>query len=73
MTATKRQPRRNNRARVQAAHPDARAERHRTYGRETYWLIRFGRAFMPFAEGETEAEAWKNAAAKLETEVPHGS
>ena len=50
---------------VKERHPDAHAERYKTNGREVYWLIRFGRSFMYFAEGKSESEAWKNAAAKL--------
>lgn len=56
---------------VRAAYPDAIAERRKTNGGEVYWLIRaHRRAFMPFADGATEAQAWRAAAAKVEGERP---
>lgn len=58
-------PRKNYKAIVKAERPDAMAERQKTNGRRTYWLIRFGRSFMWFSSGETEALAWKAAAEKL--------
>jgi len=50
---------------VKAKMPKARAESHRTNGGERYWLIRDGRAYMPFSEGKTQAQAWKNAKIRL--------
>ena len=54
---------------VQLKYPKARAEKHKTnaiIGQKTYWLIRDGRAYMYMAEGETEAQAWKNARLKIQ-------
>lgn len=42
--------------------PDARQESHTTgFPRKRYYLIRNGREHMYLAEGETPAQAWKNA------------
>ena len=54
---------------VQLKYPNARAEKHKTnaiIGKTTYWLIRDGRAYMYMADGDTEAQAWKNARLKIE-------
>lgn len=50
---------------VKSKVPNARAERHKTNGNRTYWLIRDGKAFMYMAEGETESKAWTNAKEKI--------
>ena len=58
-----------SKTKVKAIHPDAAAERHRTNGRQTYWLIRRRGQFMYIADGKTESEAWKNALAKLSKQL----
>lgn len=45
--------------------PTARSERQVTNGGEKYWLIREIGKTKYYAEGETEAKAWKNAKIKL--------
>lgn len=50
---------------VKSKIPKARAERRKTNGNKTYWLIRDGNAFMYMAEGETESKAWQNAKKKI--------
>ena len=50
---------------VKSVHPNARAERHKTNGGKTYWLIRNGNAFCPMGEGATESKAWVNIKTKL--------
>lgn len=45
--------------------PTAKSERQVTNGGETYWLIRERGKNMYYAEGETEAKAWKNARIRL--------
>lgn len=45
--------------------PTARSEKQTTNGGETYWLIRERGKFMYYAEGKTEAKAWKNARIRL--------
>lgn len=57
--------RQSAKATVKAKHPDAKAERQKTNGGKVYWLIRFGRSFMPYADGDTESKAWKQAADRL--------
>lgn len=42
-----------------------KAERHKTNGNQTYWLIRENAAYNYYAEGETESKAWANAKNKL--------
>lgn len=54
-------PRVSAKTQVKKLRPEAEAERHRTNGGRVYWLIRMGREFMWFADGETEAAAWKKA------------
>jgi hypothetical protein len=61
-------PRVKGKAFVLANRPNARSEKYRDFLR-TYWLIRFGRTFMYYAEGATESLAWKAAAEKLEREL----
>lgn len=54
---------------VKSKMPKARAEKHKE-GRikglqRTYWLIRDGREYFYFANGDTESKAWKKAKEKL--------
>lgn len=50
---------------VKSLMPKARAERHKTNGGKTYWLIREGSKTMYFAEGDTQAKAWLNARKRI--------
>ena len=57
--------------------PNAKAER-QVQGRikglqRVYWLIRDGRNTMYFAEGETEAKAWKSAKERIVSLESEGS
>lgn len=45
--------------------PKARAEKHTTGRKTTYWLIRDGRNTMYIASGYSESNAWVNAKQKL--------
>lgn len=45
--------------------PNARAERQRGNDNKSYWLIRVSVASVYFAEGTTEAQAWRKAAEKI--------
>lgn len=57
-----------SKAKFMARFPNATAERHRTNGGRTYWLVRKVRGdYMPFAEGDTQAKAWADAWKKLES------
>jgi len=53
---------------VKSRFPGAHAERWRTNGHEVYFLIRDGRKYMYMSSGDTEGEAWRNAAAKIESD-----
>ena len=47
-------------------HPRATIERHSTTGGEVYYLVRKQRdAFMWSGEGDTKAQAWKDACERL--------
>ena len=52
----------SNKEIIQAILPNAKIESH-TQGilKQKYYLIRNGREYMPIADGETPAKAWKNA------------
>lgn len=50
---------------VKSKMPNAKAERYKTNGNETYWLIRDGKNYMYFCEGNTESNAWVNAKKKI--------
>jgi hypothetical protein len=46
--------------------PQAVAERHKTTGHETYFLVRKSRnEYMPSGDGKTRAAAWRDACVRL--------
>jgi len=46
---------------VKKHYPNARCEKQKTNGGESYYLIRDGRNTMYMASGKTKSNAWSNA------------